>query len=94
MKYFLYLWQMKELLFKYFDTFCYGELIVSEQPHYYKPYDVNQAFGYSTNTQYLHYNDNLMNTVVSMFGVTKGKFKKYLGEWFKGRYNLPVSYIV
>jgi hypothetical protein len=85
---------MKDLVLKYFDTFCYGELIASEEPHYYKPDRVIQVFGYSTNTQYIHYNGNLQDTVVSMFGITKGKFKKYLREWFEGRYNLPVSYIV
>jgi hypothetical protein len=85
---------MKDLVFKYFDTFCYGELTVGGEPHYYKPLDVNQAFGYSTNTQYLYVNGYLMNTVVSMFGVAKSSFKKYFIEWFEGRYNLPVSYIV
>jgi hypothetical protein len=85
---------MKELVFKYFDTFCYGELISGEEPHYYKPSDVIGAFGYSTNTQYLYYNGNLQDTIVSMFDVTKGAFKRYFTEWFEGRYNLPVSYIM
>lgn len=94
MKYFLYLCKMKKLVFKYFDTFCYGELISGEVPHYYKPRDVIQTFGYSTNTQYLHVNGNLMDTVATMFGVTKGKSKKYLGKWFENRYDLKVSYVV
>jgi hypothetical protein len=85
---------MKDLVFKYFDTFCYGELISGEEPHYFKPHDANQSFGYSTNTQYLYYNGNLQDTIVSMFDVTKGTFKRYFAEWFEGRYNLPVSYIV
>jgi len=86
---------MKELVFKYFDTFCYGELIADEiDPGWTKPTIDNQSFGYATENNYLFYNGSLEDIFDSMFGVGRTKFREYFTEWFEGRYNLPVSYVV
>ena len=86
---------MKKLVFKYFDEFCFGELIPDEKDiNWVKPSIEYAAFGYSIDTNYLFFNGGLLENVESMFGVSKTDFKEYLGEWFKDRYNLPVSGII
>jgi len=86
---------MKKSVFKYFDTFCYGELIPDRgDSNWMKPLVEYQAFGYSTNENYLFYNGGLMDDVMGMFSVSKADFREYLMEWFQNRYNLPVSNVV
>ncbi len=85
----------KNIVFKYFDMFCYGELIGDEKdPGWVKPVGAYQAFGYSINSQYLFYNGNLMDNVENIFDVGRADFGEYLIEWFQDRYNLPVSFVV
>jgi hypothetical protein len=86
---------MKKSVFKYFDAFCYGELILDEEDsNWVKPSIEYNAFGYSINENYLFYNGGLMDDVMGMFSVGKADFREYLMEWFQNRYNLPVSNVV
>ena len=86
---------MKKLVFKYFDTFCYGELIPDEgDSNWMKPFIEYDAFGYSINENYLFYNGGLPDDIKGIFGVGRADFKEYLIEWFQDRYNLPVSNVV
>jgi hypothetical protein len=86
---------MKKGVFKYFDTFCYGELIGDEEdPNWTKPNSSYEGFGYSIDTKYVFYNQSLENIVFSMFCVGRTDFKKYLGEWFESKYDLPVSLVL
>ena len=86
---------MKKLVFKYFDTFCYGELIPDRgDSNWMKPFIEYQAFGYSINENYLFYNGGLPDDIAGMFGVGRTDFREYLMEWFQDRYNLPVSNVV
>tara|TARA_R110000868_G_scaffold67459_1_gene200220 strand:- start:536 stop:805 length:270 start_codon:yes stop_codon:yes gene_type:complete len=85
----------KNIVFKYFDMYCYGELIGDEKdPGWVKPNVTYQAFGYSINNKYLFYNGSLMDNVENIFDVGRDDFRKYLIEWFQDRYNLPVSGVV
>lgn len=82
---------MKKLVFKYFDEFCFGELIADdEDDNWMKPFIEYDAFGYSINTNHLFYNGELLDNVERMFSVGRIDFKTYFGEWFEDRYNLPV----
>ena len=86
---------MKKSVFKYFDAFCYGELIPDEKDsNWVKPSIEYNAFGYSINTNHLFYNGGLMNNVQNIFDVGRADFKEYLIEWFQDRYNLPVSGVI
>jgi hypothetical protein len=86
---------MKELVFKYFDTFCYSELIKDvKYEGWVKPDVENHLFGYSIKDEYLCYNHYLQDIINSMFEVRVGVFKIYFAEWFKNRYNLPVSSVM
>jgi hypothetical protein len=86
---------MKKSVFKYFDTFCYGELIPDEEDsNWAKPSIEYNAFGYSINENHLFYNGGLLDNVAGMFNVGRADFKEYLGEWFQDRYNLPVRVVL
>jgi hypothetical protein len=86
---------MKKLVFKYFDTFCYKELIVNDEYSNWFTPDIDQdAFGYGIDSCYLFYNEGLQSIILSTFGVGRTEFKEYLGEWFEKRYNLPVSLVL
>ena len=86
---------MKNLVFKYFDIFCYGELIEDvKYGGWVKPDIENHLFGYSTKDEYLCYKYHLTDTIESMFDVKVDEFIIYFTEWFKDRYNLPVSSVM
>jgi hypothetical protein len=86
---------MKKSVFKYFDTFCYGELIPDEkEDNWVKPFIEYNAFGYSINDNYLFYNGGLLDDIERMFSVGRVDFKEYLREWFKDRYDLPVRVVL
>jgi hypothetical protein len=86
---------MKKLVFKYFDTFCYGELIPDEKdPGWIKPVVDCQSFGYSVDAEVLFYNAGLQDIVFSMFRVGRTEFREFLGEWFQGKYDLPVRSVL
>lgn len=86
---------MKKSVFKYFDTFYYKELIVNDgDDDWLKPVIDQDAFGYSVDSCYLFFNGELQEIILSTFGVERTEFKKYLGEWFEKRYNLPVSLVL
>ena len=83
---------MKKVVFKYFDVFCYGELIEDEKdPDWVKPMGQCKAFGYSIKQNIIFYDGKLEVTIKSMFSIGRKDFIDYLSEWFKTRYNLPVS---
>ena len=85
----------KNVVFKYFDMYCYGELIQDdEDDNWMKPFIEYEAFGYSIDTNYLFYNGGLLDNVVDIFSVSRADFKEYLIEWFQDRYNLPVSVVL
>lgn len=85
----------KNVVFKYFDMYCYGELIPDDKDYnWVKPFIEYAAFGYSIDTNYLFYNGGLLDNVGSIFSVSRTDFKEYFGEWFKDRYNLPVSVVL
>jgi hypothetical protein len=86
---------MKKSVFKYFDTFCYGELIDDDEDHnWVKPFIEYAAFGYSIDTNYLFYNGGLLDDIQRMFSVGRTDFREYLSEWFKDRYDLPVRVVL
>ena len=86
---------MKKIIFKYFDTFCYGELIEDrEHKDWFKPDNVSDAFGYTTEFKQVFYNGLLENNICSMFSVDRIEFKEVLGEWFEDRYKLPVMMVI
>ena len=86
---------MKKLIFKYFDTFCYGELIPDEKdPGWIKPITGCESFGYSVDAEVVFFNGNLQEEVQHIFCVGRTDFREYLGEWFRGKYNLPVSNVL
>jgi hypothetical protein len=86
---------MKKLVFKYFDMFCYGELIPDKKdPGWIKPVSTQQSFGYSVDAEVLFFNQHLQEEIQNMFCVGRTDFREYLGEWFKGKYNLPVRSVL
>jgi len=86
---------MKKLVFKYFDTFCYGELIEDkENSDWVKPFNKNDTFGYSVDKNYLFYNGGLLDDIERMFGVGRADFKEYFGDWFRDRYKLEVLMVL
>jgi len=86
---------MKKVVFKYFDEFCYGELIPDEKdPGWVKPMGQCEAFGYSIDAEIVFFNVGLQCKVQHIFCVGRTNFREYLGEWFKGKYNLPVSNVL
>ena len=85
----------KNLIFKYFDKYCYGELILDESDsNWMKPFIEYDAFGYSIKEKYLFYNGGLMDDVLNIFDIGRYDFKQYFSEWFEDRYSLPVSSVV
>jgi len=89
--FFYYLCQMKKVVFKYFDTFCYGELIEDEKhKNWFKPKNASDTFGYDTEFEHVFFNGLLQDNIQSMFSVDRPEFKELLGEWFKDRYGLAV----
>ena len=86
---------MKKLVFKYFDTFCYGELIPDERDAgWVKPVVDSESFGYSVDAEVVFFNAGLQCEVQHIFCIGRTDFREYLGEWFKGKYNLPVSNVL
>jgi hypothetical protein len=86
---------MKKVIFKYFDVFCYGELIEDrEHKNWLKPDNLSDAFGYSTECNQIFYNELLQHNIYSMFSVGRTEFRELLGEWFEHRYQLPVSMVL
>ncbi len=83
------------MVFKYFDTFCYGELIEDKQhKNWFKPKNASDTFGYSTEGEQVFYNGLLENNIYSMFSVGRTEFRELLGEWFEDRYQLPVLMVL
>jgi len=86
---------MKKLVFKYFDMFCYGELIPDEKdPNWIKPVSAQQSFGYSVDAEVLFYNAGLQDEIQNMFCVGRTHFRELLGEWFQDKYDLPVRSVL
>ena len=95
MGFFYYLCQMKKVLFKYFDFFCYGELREDDKDdNWFKPNNDTKSFGYSIEPSILFYNGELENIINSMFSVGRTEFRELLGEWFEDRYQLPVLMVL
>jgi len=85
----------KKIIFKYFDKYCYGKLILDEKDlDWIKPDVKNEPFGYQTDNHYLFFNGELLEAIEGIFSVSRTEFKEYLGEWFKNKYNLPVSSVL
>jgi len=86
---------MKKVVFKYFDTFCYGELIEDkENSDWVKPFNKYDSFGYSVDKNYLFYNGGFLDDIERMFGVGRADFKEYFGDWFRDRYKLEVLMVL
>jgi hypothetical protein len=86
---------MKKVVFKYFDVFCYAELREDDKDNnWFKPNNDTKSFGYSMEANVLFYNEELENIINSMFSVGRTEFKELLSEWFKDRYQLPVTMIL
>jgi hypothetical protein len=86
---------MKNIIFKFLDTFYYAELIKGdEDPTWFEPSSLNESFGYSSDNNILYYDENLKDEVCNIFNVENPYFKRYFGEWFEERYKLPVNYII
>jgi hypothetical protein len=87
---------MKKTVFKYFDMFCYGKLIADKNdPRWFKPDVIDyDTFGYTTDNDTIFYNTTLQEGVYYMFGIGQTEFRELLGEWFEGRYNLPVLLVL
>jgi hypothetical protein len=86
---------MKKLVFKYFDTFCYGELIPDEKDAgWIKPVVDCQSFGYSVDAKIVFFNVGLQEEVQHIFCVGRIEFRELLGEWFQDKYDLPVRNVL
>jgi hypothetical protein len=86
---------MKTLVFKYFDTFCYGELIPDEKdPTWIAPVVECDSFGYSVDGEILFFNQELQEEIQHMFCVGRTEFKELLGEWFESKYDLSVRNVL
>jgi hypothetical protein len=83
---------MKKPVFKFFDEFCYSELIVDdEDPNWFKPTISYHGFGYDSVSNIIFFNGELQDTITSTFGVDKTDFRSLMKEWFEDRYKLKVS---
>ena len=86
---------MKTLVYKFFDEFCFSELIVDdEDANWFKPNISYQAFGYSAEKEVIFYNAELEDTITSTFGVSRSEFKNLLREWFEDRYKMKASLVL
>lgn len=82
---------MKKPVFKYFDEFCYSELIgEDEDPKWLRPIISYHGFGYDGRKNIIFYNNELEESITSTFGVDINEFKNLLKEWFEDRYKLKV----
>ena len=79
----------KNLIFKYFDKYCSGDLVpeVGNEDWLQPSVDVD-SFGYSTEHNALYYNGKIADQVISIFSVTKKDFQTYMKEWFEDRHKL------
>jgi hypothetical protein len=83
---------MKKLVYKFFDEFCFSELIVDDEDNnWFKPSITYQAFGYSSEKETIFYNEELQDTITRTFGVSRFEFKNLLREWFEDRYKMKAS---
>lgn len=83
---------MKTLVYKYFDEFCFSELIADdEDSNWFKPNMTYQAFGYQKDSQTLFYNGKLLEEVLKIFDISQTDFIRYYCEWFENKYGLSVS---
>ena len=95
---------MKKAVFKFFDEFCYGELVYGELDEgvfiidgtkdWGQPINFPDEFGYSKKEQILFYHGEIEDSVRSIYGVGRTDFKEYFKEWFIERYRLPVSVVL
>jgi hypothetical protein len=86
---------MKKLVFKYFDTFCNGELIPDEKdPGWIKPVEGYDSFGYSVDAEVVFFNVGLQEEIQHIFCVGRTEFRELLGEWFQDKYDLPVRSVL
>lgn len=86
---------MKKLVYKFFDEFCFSELIVDdEDANWFKPNISYQSFGYSAEKEVIFYNAELEDTITSTFGVSRSEFKNLLREWFEDRYKMKASLVL
>ena len=86
---------MKTLVFKYFDTFCNGELIPDEKDaNWVKPIKGCDSFGYSVYAEVVFFNVGLQEEIQHMFCVGRTEFRELLGEWFQANYDLPVRSVL
>jgi hypothetical protein len=95
---------MKKAVFKFFDEFCYGELVygelnegvleIDDTNDWGQPTNFPDTFGYSKKEQILFYNNEIQNSIRAIYGVGEKDFKEYFKEWFIGKYCLPVSSVI
>jgi hypothetical protein len=95
---------MKTAVFKFFDEFCYGELVYGEinegafeidgTKDWAQPINFPDTFGYSKKEQILFFNGEIEDSIRSIYGVESTDFKEYFKEWFIGKYRLSVSLVI
>lgn len=82
---------MKKSIFTYFDKYYFGELVENnDDPNWFK----GHSFGYHDIKQIVYYNDSIFHDCELMFSINRGVFNDFFSEWFKVRYNLPVTGIM
>jgi hypothetical protein len=95
---------MKKAVFKFFDEFCYGELvygeldgevfIVDDTKDWGQTINFPDAFVYSKKEQILFYNGEIESSIRAIYGVGQKDFREYFKEWFIEKYCLPVSIVI
>ena len=96
---------MKKAVFQFFDEFCYGELVFADldvdvlvenrtTKDWGYPKNGSESFGYSKEKQALFFDEEIENSIKSIYGVGRGDFKQYFSEWFIERYDLPVLMVI
>jgi hypothetical protein len=85
----------KNLIFKYFDKYCAGDLVPEVgNDDWLQPTVDTDSLGYDVERKGLFYNGNISDQVKSIFSVTQTEFQEYFGDWFEDRHKLDVLLVL
>ena len=85
----------KNLIFKYFDKYCVGDLVPEVgNENWLQPTVDTDSFGYSVEHKALYYNGQIAEQVIGIFSVNKKDFQIYMKEWFVNRHKLKVVVVI
>ncbi len=85
----------KNLIFKYFDKYCAGDLVpeVGNDDWLLPSVDAD-SLGYAVEHKALYYNGKIGDQVKSIFSVTQREFQEYFSDWFEDRHKLDVLLVL